>query len=260
MPRLTPSIAISVVFHAALLALALWLLSRQEPPADIRIGSVPVTIVSDVVREAAPTPAPAEEVFDEVTPDASETADSEATQAPSAQPAPPRPTPPRQPTQPTRPPQNPTRPPQTPPRQPPAQPQRPPPDSLDLENLTGGSGPPRRPPGRPPTESGSGDAPVATGPQVAVLVAQIGDHWNMTFCSMAGGDDLDFRVLATVDNQGRLVGAPRVERPQSGSVFQAASESAIRAIRLAAPFDVPAGFRTSVVPFRFNTSRACAAL
>lgn len=77
---------------------------------------------------------------------------------------------------------------------------------------------------------------------------------------MAGGDELDFRVLATVDAQGRLVGTPRVERPQSGPIFQTASEGAIRAIRLAAPFDVPNGFRTSVVPFRFNTSRACAAL
>lgn len=263
MPRLTPSIAISVVFHAALLALALWMLSRQEPSPEIRIGSVPVTIVSDVIREAAPTPSPSEELFDEVTPDAAEVSESEAAETPTPTPAPPTPTPPRQtpprqPTPPQRPPQNPTqRPPQTPPRQPPAQPQRPPREALDLDDLTGGSGPTRRPPGRPATESGSGDAPAATGPQIAMFGRQVIPHWNLTFCEMAGGDDLTIRMSLTIDGRGRITEGPTVTNPQSGSVFRAASESAIRAVRAAAPFDVPDGFETRSVPFRFDTADAC---
>ena len=110
MLRQVSSILLAVVLHAALLALALWMLSRQEPAPEIRIGSVPVTIVSDVIREAAPTPSPSEELFDEVTPDAAETSEAESPEI-SPQPTPPTPTPPRTPPRtPPTPPQNPTRP------------------------------------------------------------------------------------------------------------------------------------------------------
>jgi protein TonB len=259
-PRLTPSIAISAVFHAALLALALWLMSRQEPAPEIRIGSVPVTIVSDVVREAAPTPSPSEELFDEVTPDAAEAPETEATESPT--PAPPTPTPPRQtpprtPTQPQRPPQNPTRPPQTPPRQPPSQPQRPPRESLDLDNLTGGSGPTRRPPGRPATESGSGYAPAATGPQIAAIAGQIIARWNFS-CDVPGADDLTIRIRMSLSADGRITSGPTLVQPQSGSVYRAVADASLRAAREAAPYRVPEGFRAQELPtLVFDTAAAC---
>lgn len=264
MLRRAISIGLAVLVHAGVLLFAFLMLLFQPEPADIVIGSVPVTVVSEIQRQAAPTPTPAEDIAEEVTPDAVETPEPEAPEpTPQPTPAPPRP----QPQRPTPPRPTPSQTPEPRPERPQPRPERPTPprpepEELDLGALSGGQRTPTRPtrPGRPATESGSGDAPVATGQQVAVLVAQINDHWNMTFCNMAGGDNLEFRILATVDSQGRLVGAPRVENPQRGSVFQVASESAIRAIRLAAPFDVPDGFRTSVVPFRFNTRRACAAL
>lgn len=259
MPRLTPSILISVVFHAALLALALWMLSRQEPAPEIRIGSVPVTIVSDVIRQAAPTPSPAEELFDAVTPDAAETSEADAPE-PTPTPSPATPTPPRTPprTPPTPPRTPPTQtPPRTPPRTPPTPPRTPPRESLDLDGLTGGGSPGRRPPGRPATESGSGDAPAATGPQIALFGRQVIPHWNLTFCQMAGGDDLTIRMTLTIDGRGRITEGPTLVSPQSGPVFRAASESAIRAVRAAAPFDVPDGFETRSVPFRFDTADAC---
>jgi outer membrane biosynthesis protein TonB len=260
--RQVSSVLLAVVLHAAMLALALWMLSRQEPAPEIRIGSVPVTIVSDIVREAAPTPSPSEELFEEVTPDAAEVSESEATETPTPTPAPPTPTPPRQtpprpPTQPQRPPQNPTRPPQTPPRQPPAQPQRPPREELNLQGLEGGSGPTRSPPGRPATESGSGDAPAATGQQVAFLAGQVGPHWILTFCEMAGGNDLTISMRMTVGSDGRITEGPTLVQPSSSSVYRAASESALRAVGAAAPFDVPDGFRTSRVRFDFPTAPAC---
>lgn len=258
MPRLTPSIAISVVFHAALLALALWLLSRQEPPPEIRIGSVPVTIVSDVTRQAAPTPAPSEELFEEVTPDASESSEAEAPETPAAQPTPtpPRPTPPR----PTPPRSSPT-PGPTPPRPQPTPPRPTPPrqDSDEfLSGLAGDRTPPRPgPQGRPATESGAGDAPAATGQQVAFLAGQVGPHWLLTFCEMAGGDDLTISMRMTVSSEGRITEGPTLVQPSSSSVYRAASESALRAVRAAAPFDVPNGFRTSRVRFDFPTGPAC---
>lgn len=263
MPRLTPSILISAVFHAALLALALWLMSRQEPPADIRIGSVPVTIVSDVIRDAAPTPSPSEEPFEEVTPDASESPEPEAPETPAPQPtpAPPRPTPPRPtPPQPTPPqptprptPPRPTPPQPTPPRPTPPRP-TPPRDALNLDDLTAGGSPGR---GRPATESGAGDAPVATGQQVAFLAGQVGPHWLLTFCDMAGGDDLTISMRMTVSSEGRITEGPTLVQPSSSSVYRAASESALRAVGAAAPFDVPNGFRTSRVRFDFPTGPAC---
>lgn len=262
MPRLTPSIAISVVFHAALLALALWMLSRQEPSPEIRIGSVPVTIVSDVIREAAPTPSPSEELFDEVTPDAAEVSESEAAETPTPTPAPPTPTPPRQtpprqPTPPQRPPQNPTqRPPQTPPRQPPAQPQRPPREALDLDDLTGGSGPTRRPPGRPATESGSGDAPAATGPQVAVLGRQVIPHWNLN-CEVANESGLTIRMTLTIDARGRISDGPTLLQQQSNSTYRAAADGARRAALAAQPYDVPDGYEGGPITFVFPLADIC---
>lgn len=261
MLRQASSILFTVVLHAIVLALALWMLSRREPPPEIRIGSVPVTIVSDVIRNAAPTPAPSEELFDEVTPDASDSAEPEATETPTPQPTPtpPSPTPQRQPTPPQRPqtqPQRPTPSPQRPQTQPtpPSRPQR---DALNLDNLTGGSGTPSRPPGRAATESGSGDAPALTGPQVAAIGQQVIPHWNLTFCEMAGGDNLTIRIRLTLSSQGRITRGPTLVEPESGSVWRVAAEAAQRAARAAEPFDVPDGFPGREFTFTYRTANAC---
>ena len=262
MLRRALSILASFLLHAGVLALAfIMLLMRPEPP-EIQLGSVPVTIVSEIERQAAPTPAPAEEIFEEVTPDAAETPEAEAPEpAPEPTPTPPRPQPQRPQAQ--RPTPTPTPTPR--PERPQPRPERPTPprretEALNLDNLTGGdqrqtTRPDR--PGRPPTESGSGDAPVATGQQVALFGRQVIPHWNLTFCEMAGGDALSIRMRLTIDARGRITEGPTLVNPQSGSVWRAASESALRAVRAAAPYDVPDGYRASSVTFRFETADAC---
>ncbi|MBN8551771.1 MAG: hypothetical protein J0L52_02605 [Caulobacterales bacterium] len=261
MLRRALSIVGSVVLHVGVLALALvMMLFRPEPP-EIRIGSVPVTVVSEIERQAAPTPAPAEDIFEEVTPDAAETSEPETPEPeprPTPTPAPPRPQPPR-PT-PPRPTPTPSPRPQPTPRPERPTPPRREPEALDLSDLTGGG--PRQPTrpgrtGRPATESGAGDAPVATGQQVALFGRQVIPHWNLTFCEMAGGDALSIRMRLTVDGRGGIAEGPTLINPQSGPVWRAASESALRAVRAAAPYDVPDGYQTSSVIFRFETADAC---
>lgn len=260
MLRRALSIAASVLVHAGALALALLMLLFQPEPPEVVIGSVPVTVVSEIQRQAAPTPAPAEEIFDEVTPDAAESPEAEAPEpAPEPTPTPPRP----QPQRPTPPRPIPT--PATRPERPPTRPQTPTPPrretaELNLDDLAGGGQrPPTRPtrPGRPATESGAGDAAVATGQQVALFGRQVIPHWNLTFCEMAGGSDLTIRMRLTIDARGRITEGPTLISPQSGSVWRVASESALRAVRAAAPFTVPDGYQTSSVTFRFETADAC---
>ena len=260
MPRLTPAILVSLVLHAGLLALALIMLARREEPPEIRIGSVPVTIVSEIERQAAPTPTPAAEMVEEVTPDAAESPEAEAPHpAPDPTPTPPRP----QPQRPT--PPRPTPNPSERPTRPQPRPERPTPprretEALNLDDLTGGGQrQPTRPtrPGAPATESGAGDAPVATGQQVALFGRQVIPHWNLTFCEMAGGDDLTVRMRLTIDARGRITEGPTLVSPQAGSVWRAASESALRAVRAAAPYEVPDGYQSSSVTFRFETADAC---
>lgn len=260
MLRRVLSVAASVLVHAGALALALlMMLFRPEPP-EVMIGSVPVTVVSEIQRQAAPTPAPAEEVFDEVTPDAVEAPEAETPEpAPEPAPTPPRPQQPR-PTPPRPTPTPSTRPERPQPRpQPPAPPRRETAE-LNLDDLAGGGQrPPTRParPGRPATESGAGDAPVATGQQVALFGRQVIPHWNLTFCEMAGGDALSIRMRLTIDARGRITDGPTLISPQSGPVWRVASESALRAVRAAAPFEVPDGYQSSSVTFRFETADAC---
>lgn len=252
----------SIVLHVGVLALALVMLLRQPERPEVVIGSVPVTVVSEIQRQAAPTPAPAEEVFDEVTPDAVETPEPEAPEpAPDPTPTPPRP----QPQRPTPPRPTPTPTPTPRPQPPQPRPDRPTPprretESLNLDDLTGGGQrQPNRPqrPGRPATESGAGDAPVATGQQVALFGRQVIPHWNLTFCEMAGGDALSIRMRLTIDGRGRITEGPTLISPQSGPVWRAASESALRAVRAAAPYEVPDGYESSNVTFRFETADAC---
>lgn len=250
----------SIVLHVGVLALALVMLLRQPERPEIVIGSVPVTVVSEIQRQAAPTPAPAEEVFDEVTPDAVETPEPEAPEpAPDPTPTPPRP----QPQRPTPPRPTPTPTPRPQPPQP--RPDRPTPprretESLNLDDLTGGGQrQPNRPqrPGRPATESGAGDAPVATGQQVAEIAGQIIARWSFR-CEIPGADSLTIRMRMSLDANGRITSGPTLVRPESGEVYRAVADSALRAARQAAPYQVPEGFRAQELPtLVFDTAAAC---
>lgn len=189
----------------------------------------------------APTPAP--------TPSPRPAPRPPEKKAPTPTPAPPTPTPPR-PTPPT--PAPPTKSQPTPPR--PAPPRRE--ESLDLDALAG----PPRPTGtrgRPAAgQQGSGQAPRATGPQLSALASQVTPHWNVN-CEMPGADDLTIRVTVRLAASGQIVGNPRLEGSRSDAAWRAASDSMLRALRAAAPFDVPNGFEAQDVPFRFETARQC---
>lgn len=257
MRRLGPSLLVSFLLHAGLLALALIVWPRPE--RDLQSGAVPVTIVSDVVAAAAPGPDPSLEPVEtpatepEPEPAPAEPEPTPAPPAPAPTPTPPRPAPPEK----------------TPPAQRPApqserprpQPQRPQPPareepSLDLDAIAGSGRPtPARP--RPaPGQSGQGQAPAATGPQLNAIAGQIYEHWNLN-CSVAGVDQLTIPIRLTLTSSGRISDGPVVHRQQPGPVFRAAAESALRAVRAAEPFDLPGDFATQELILNFNTERAC---
>ena len=254
MPRLTPALLVSILLHAGLIALAFVAWPGQR--AEILPGAVPVSIVSDIARQAAPAPEPSLEPVEETPLEAEAEAELEAEvetpQPPAEQPASPR-TPPREePRTPQRPAEQPRRP---QPREP-TPPRREEP-SLDLDAIAGGGGRPGQSPDRPRRpagESGSGDAPAATGQQTAALGRQVIPHWNIN-CAVAG--DLSIRMRLTISSNGRITDGPTLIQPQSGSVWRAAAEAAMRAARAAAPYEVPDGYRTSEVVFRFETAEFC---
>ena len=159
-----------------------------------------------------------------------------------ARPTPPTPAPPTKGT----PTPNPPRP--TPPRAEPG---------LDLAAL---AGPPRNTnnPGRPATgQTGAGTASRATGPQLAALGAQVTPNWNLN-CDLPGMDALVIRVTVRLTADGHIVGSPQLQEPRSDPTWRAASDAMLRALRATAPFNVPAGFQSQEVPFRFETARQCA--
>jgi hypothetical protein len=61
----------------------------------------------------------------------------------------------------------------------------------------------------------------------------------------------------TLSADGRITAGPTLVDPQSDSVYRAAADGALRAIRQTAPFDVPAGFPGGPFNTTFNTERAC---
>jgi len=269
--RPSPAILGSVALHVGVLALALISWPKKElPPVP---NSVPVSIMSSEVIDAAAPDNPSEEL---VTEDGA-SAPTEAVEAPPAPtpaptppptPAPPTPrippkvtppapTPRPQPTRPTPPVTRPT-PPRPNTRPPAATPRRNEP-SLDLSALQQG---PRRPntnPGRPSTgQQGTGAAPQASGPQLSALAGQIRPNWNVrVVCDLPGGDDIVIRVRVRIDASGRIQGTPVVEGSRSDAAWRAASDSLLQALRATSPFDVPAGFAAQEVPFRFETARQC---
>ena len=212
-------------------------------------------------RPTPPTPTPPRPVPPRPAPTPTPTPRPTPT-PPRPTPAPPRPTPaptpPRTtPPTPARPqpatPTPPTKAPTTPAR--PAQPRAEP--GLDLAAL---AGPPRNTnrPGRPATgQTGAGTASRATGPQLSALAGQVNPHWNIN-CELPGMDSMVIRVTVRLTTDGHIVGSPTLQEPRSDASWRAASDAMLRALRAAAPFDVPSGFQAQEVPFRFETARKCA--
>lgn len=324
MRKPSPALIGSIALHAGVAALALigWTAAKNEPPRPL-INSVPVTIVSDMVIEAAapdnPQPEPS--------PEDGATAPVETTTAPPEpapptptpptptppaptppRPTPPKPTPPRptppeprpeprptprptprpEPARPTPQPERPRptpptksepTPPRTPPRTPPQAAERPAPappaksttpprnsnarpaereaPGLDLDSLRGPSRPTGNT-GRPATgQQGRGSASQATGPQITAMFNQVYPHWILP-CDIPGADQLRIQVDVTLSADGRITRGPTLVNPQNTSVYRAAAEGALRALRQAAPFTVPANFEGGQYRPTFNTERACA--
>ena len=218
MRRPSPAILGSLALHAGAVALAFLMVSpKMDEDETPLVASVPVTIVSEEVIQAAPADNPQPEP----SPDDAATAPVQQPDPvpptpeptppqpqPRPTPTPPRPTPPRPAPTPTptpKPTPTPTPPRPTPRPQPPTPapptkaqptprpatpaPARPAPQrtepSLDLDALAG----PTRPTnnrGRPATgQTGAGTASRATGPQLAALGAQVTPNWNLN-CDLPG--------------------------------------------------------------------------
>mgnify|MGYP002336138728 CR=1 FL=1 len=256
MERPGSSLLASIAVHAAVvLAVAGYgLLGFTREPLNVETA-VPVSIVSDTIIEAAAADNPSEELVTEdaatapVVPTPPEPVPPEPvppppTPAPVKKAMPPRPTPPRA----------------TPPPRP--QPPRPPPprreESLDLDALAGPPRPGPRPGPRPPTgQQGQGSAPRAVGrASLQALAGQVTPHWNVN-CDQPGSDDLTIAVRVTLDERGGIVGSPRLAQSRSDPVWRAAADSVLRAIRAAAPFDMPSGYEQQELPFSFRTATMC---
>lgn len=285
MRRPSPAILGSLALHAGVVALAFLMVSHKTDEDETPlVASVPVTIVSEEVIQAAPADNPQPEP----SPDDAATAPVQQPDPvpptpeptppqpqPRPTPTPPRPTPPRpaptpKPT-PTPTPPRPTPRPQPPTPAPPTKaqptprpatpaPPRPAPQrtepSLDLDALAG----PTRPTinrGRPATgQQGAGAASQATGPQITAIFNQVYPNWILP-CDIPGADQLRIQVELTLSADGRITRGPSLINAQSSNVYRAAADGALRALRQTAPFDVPQGFPGGVYRPTFNTERAC---
>ncbi|WP_284876923.1 hypothetical protein [Brevundimonas sp. MEB006b] len=289
MRRPSPAILGSLALHAGVVALAFVMVSHKTDEDETPlVASVPVTIVSEEVIQAAPADNPQPEP----SPDDAATAPVQQPDPlpptpeptppqpqPRPTPTPPRPTPPRpaptpaptpKPT-PTPTPPRPTPRPQPPTPAPPTKaqptprpatpaPARPAPQraepSLDLDALAG----PTRPTnnrGRPATgQQGAGAASQATGPQITAIFNQVYPNWILP-CDIPGADQLRIQVELTLSADGRITRGPSLINAQSSNVYRAAADGALRALRQTAPFDVPQGFPGGVYRPTFNTERAC---
>jgi len=287
--RPSPAILGSLALHAGVIALAFVTFShKMDEDETPLVASVPVTIVSEEVIQAAPADNPQPEP----SPDDAATAPVQQPDPvpptpeptppqpqPRPTPTPPRPTPPRPaptptptpkptptptPPRPTPRPQPPTPAPptkaQTTPRPATPAPARPAPQrtepSLDLDALAG----PTRPTnnrGRPATgQQGAGAASQATGPQITAIFNQVYPNWILP-CDIPGADQLRIQVELTLSADGRITRGPSLINAQSSNVYRAAADGALRALRQTAPFDVPQGFPGGVYRPTFNTERAC---
>ncbi|SDQ76218.1 hypothetical protein [Brevundimonas sp. 374] len=289
MRRPSPAIFGSLALHAGVVALAFLMVSHKTDEDETPlVASVPVTIVSEEVIQAAPADNPQPEP----SPDDAATAPVQQPDPvpptpeptppqpqPRPTPTPPRPTPPRPAPTPTptpKPTPTPTPPRPTPRPQPPTPapptkaqptprpatpaPARPAPQrtepSLDLDALAG----PTRPTnnrGRPATgQQGAGAASQATGPQITAIFNQVYPNWILP-CDIPGADQLRIQVELTLSADGRITRGPSLINAQSSNIYRAAADGALRALRQTAPFDVPQGFPGGVYRPTFNTERAC---
>ena len=289
MRRPSPAILGSLALHAGVVALAFVMVSHKTDEDETPlVASVPVTIVSEEVIQAAPADNPQPEP----SPDDAATAPVQQPDPvpptpeptppqpqPRPTPTPPRPTPPRPAPTPTPTPKltpTPTPPRPTPRPQPPTPapptkaqptprpatpaPARPAPQraepSLDLDAL---AGPTRltNNRGRPATgQQGAGAASQATGPQITAIFNQVYPNWILP-CDIPGADQLRIQVELTLSADGRITRGPSLINAQSSNVYRAAADGALRALRQTAPFDVPQGFPGGVYRPTFNTERAC---
>lgn len=254
MERPGPALIGSILLHAgavaAVLGAAMFAPRREPPPV---VNAVPVSIVSDtVIIEAAAADNPDEEL---VTEDA-----ATAPVAPPPEPVPPEPTPPLPTPTPVKkaPAPRPTPTPvppkarPTPPR--PAAPRPTPPrreEALDLDALAGPPRPATRPGTRPATgQQGRGTAPRAVGRgDLQALGAQVRPTLN---CDLPGADSMLIRVVVRLSEQGRILGAPRLQGSRSPT-----AERVLQAIQAAQPFDMPSGYEEQDIPFVFNTATWC---
>lgn len=288
MRRPSPAILGSIALHGAVAGLLLvgWSTAEDLPPPPPMLSSVPVSIVSSEVVEAAPADNPSDEL---VTEDAA-TAPVEAvedtppvpeptpptpapptprppTKAPTPAPAPvptPRPapkrdTPPRPTPTPPRANPAPAQPSPTPPRETPARPapKRDAP-SLDLDSLADGPRQPGRTPAPPRTgQRGAGAAPQATGPVSTAFFNKIYDNWTVP-CQTPGAENVRVSMDVTLSPSGRITSGPRLISPRPDPVWRAVADGAMQALIRSAPFDVPAGFEGGNYRPTFTTQRFCA--
>jgi hypothetical protein len=252
------SLLASIAVHAAvvLAVVGYGLLGFTRAPLDVE-SAVPVSIVSETVIEAAAADNPDNELITEDAATAPVAPTPPEPVPPEPLPAPPRPTPAPAPVKKATPPR-PTPPRPTPPRPTPPRPTPPPREpTLDLDSLAGPPRPGPRPGPRAPTgQTGAGAAPRATGPQITAIFNQVYPNWILP-CDIPGADALRIQMDVTLDERGRITAGPTLIGARSDPVWRAAADSAVRAIRQTAPFEVPAGFPGG--PFRptFVTERAC---
>jgi outer membrane biosynthesis protein TonB len=250
-----PSFLGSVLLHAGVIGLALIAWPKEGPEPREMMGSVPVSIVSEMTVLAAAPDNPADEL---ITEDGSSSPELPPEVLPEAEPTPtpplpspqpaPRTTPRSQPEQPRTPPR------QTPPQRP-TQPREEP--GLNLGELTDR---PQRgtKSGRPSTgDSGAGQAPRAMGrADLQSISGQISPHWNPP-CHLPGIEEVTLRVQVRMSEDGRLVGSPRVLNPRRDATGRAASDSILRAITIPPRYRMPAGYEEQDFILNFPLEQAC---
>lgn len=121
--------------------------------------------------------------------------------------------------------------------------------------------PPRPTPAQTRSQGGSGRAAEghgtpANGPQLAAIFNQVHLNW-MPPCEIPGADQLRIEMDVTLSTDGRIISGPTLREPRSDTAYRAAADSALRATRESAPFDVPQGFPGGDFRPTFNLESAC---
>lgn len=255
MQRPSPALLVSVLLHAAAVGLFLapW---PERRPAPV-VASVPVSIISDdITIEAAAPDNPSEELIEGEDAPLPPPPEPEPEPEPVPTPPQPRPAPPQ-----PRPQPQPRPTPPAPKREQPRPPRPNPPapkaeEAWDPSSVTSGAN--RRDRSRqtqPPTgQQGRGQEPRAIGQgDLQALSSQITPHWTIN-CDLA---DVEVRVSVRLGANGRVVGRPELLRPSNTPAWRAASDSMLRAISAAAPFDMPSNYEEQDITFVFRTERFC---